>query len=208
MDPVSESVGAAVGDLDRQTRLARSTRPGQGHQPTRAQQLHQLSTLALAPHKTGDLRRHVVCSRVQGAQRWEVSRYARRNQLEQPLRVLEVLQPVLTEIAQCGSQRQGRCGQCTGSVRQHYLSTVAGVGDPRCAMRVEPDVVPVQQPPLPTVNAHPYAHHRIRRPPVFRQPALPVECCAHCGRRIDEHIEQRIPLRAHLHTGRAERFAQ
>ncbi len=62
MDPISEGIDAAVGDLDRQTRLARATRPSQGYQPARAQELHQLIKLALATHKASDLRRQVELS--------------------------------------------------------------------------------------------------------------------------------------------------
>ena len=164
MDPVSESVDAAVGYLDRQTRLACATRPGQGYQAARVQKLHQLITLALAAHETSDLRRQVVLSLLQGAQRWKVGRHALRDQLEYAFGALEILQPMLAEIAQRGFRRQSGSGQCMGSVGQHYLPAVGDVGDPRRAMYVEANVVTVQQPPLATVNTHPHSHRRIRRP--------------------------------------------
>ena len=179
MDPVSESVDAAVGDLDRQTGLASATRSGQGYQPAGAQELNQLITLTLATDKTSHLCRKVVLSRLQGMQRWKVGWQVGHDQLEHPFGALEILQPVLAEIAQRGFRRQPGSGQHMGGVGQHYLPAVAGVGDPRRAMHVESDVVPVQKPPLATVNAHPHPHRRICRPLVLRQPALPVECCTH-----------------------------
>ena len=108
MDPISEGVDASIGHLDRQTRLARATRPGQGYQPALPQKLHQLIAFSLATDKAGDLCRQIVFSGIEGAQRWEVGRYARRDQLEQPLGTLKVLQAMLAEIAQRGFRPSSR----------------------------------------------------------------------------------------------------
>ena len=57
------------------------------------------------------------------------------------LGAIEVLQPVLTEIAECNVRRQLVSDQLARGARDQYLTTMAGRADPRRAMHIQSDVI-------------------------------------------------------------------
>ena len=100
-DAVGEVVDAVRGDLQREARLAGAARRRSASPAatSREQDLH-LRHLPLAADEAGQLERQVVGARVERPERREVGRQVRREQLEDPLRADEVLQPVLAQVAQ------------------------------------------------------------------------------------------------------------
>ena len=128
--PAVVVVRGRCGSLQREPRLAAATGPGQRHQPDvgAAQQGRNLVDLPLAAEERR--RRNRKVRLVQRLQRREVF----RPELEETLRRAQVLQPVQAEVADVGAGEVGR------RLREQHLPAVAGGGDPRRPVHVEPHV--------------------------------------------------------------------
>ena len=64
----------------------------------------------------------------------------------------DVLQPVLTQIPQSDAVGQVVLDHGPGGVREQYLPAVAGGGDPRGPVDVDPDVVTPAEDTLPVCS--------------------------------------------------------
>ncbi len=120
--------------------------------------------------------------------RREVGGEIGRHKLEQVLGVDQILQTVLSEVADRGGPRQ----QGHRLRRQQDLSAVGGRADPRRTMHIQTHVVVPAEHGFAAVQTHPHAHPPTVRPGLSRQDALRVGRAEHgraCGR---ERGEDRI----------------
>src|SRR3954453_23270573 len=91
------------------TGLAHTTwsRNGQETDVFTAGEVHNLRNLLLATEERRQLHGEVVRSCGQASNRWEAGLQVWVKQLEDPLRLIEIAQRMLTEVAQAGMRRQG-----------------------------------------------------------------------------------------------------
>jgi hypothetical protein len=101
-DTVLEPVDLVRRRLQSQTRLANPSGPGQRQQPdaVRVEQVANGAQLDLAAEELRRLRREVVGALAEGRERRQVALELGMRQLEDVLRLREVLEPVLAEVAQ------------------------------------------------------------------------------------------------------------
>ena len=166
-----------------EARLAGPTRAGERQQADvrpRDQRLHFLQlTLPAEKRRCGDREIRLV-QRLQG-------RKVGVAELVEPLRCGEVLQAVLTEIAEAVV-----AGEVARRLAEEDLAAVAGCGDPSRAVDVQPDVALIGDHRLTRVQSHSNAH----RTAVERLPAI-----GGCCERIldpDERNEEGVALGIHL----------
>ena len=182
-DTVVVVVCGGSGSLQREPRLAASTRAGQCHQPdvTSPHESREMVDLLLATEKRR--RRNGQVRLVQRLQRRE--RF--RPELEEALRRAQVLQAMQAEIAHLGA------GEVGGRLGQQHLTAVPGSRDPRGTVHVKPDVALVGPKRLPRVQAHPHPHWSAC------QADLRIRGSRHCIGRTPERNEESVALRVDLH---------
>ena len=91
------------------------------------------------------LRRNSTSSVFSGA---ELARQPVDHQLVEPLRLVEILQPPLTEIEDRHAGRQVLLGELLRRRGEQHLAAVPGRPDPRRAMHADPDVALAAAPRL------------------------------------------------------------
>ena len=132
-DPVGEVVGGGGRDLQRQTRLADATRPGERQQPRPAQQPERLLELVASSDEGRQLGRQIVRPGVDRMERREFRRQIDGHHLGEPLGGEQVLEAVLAEIAQLegaiGTGRRPVLAPCPRSRSGRHWPR------PRCAPR-------------------------------------------------------------------------
>jgi hypothetical protein len=171
VDAVREPGQQAAGGLQREARLARPAGAGEGDQPhvVVAEQLGDRAQVRLAPDERGGDRRQVGHRR-QAARGPVVLRDPRPGQLVEPLRPLQVLQPVPAEVLEGQPGRVGR--RAPGLVGDEDLAAVGGRADPGHPVQVEPDVVVLDHRRGAGVHAHAHAQLDPARPGLAGQPGL------------------------------------
>ena len=183
--------------VEREARLAGAARSGERHEAYvfgREQRLERLQLIGSPDERRrlcGKVRRAVL----QRPQRWEVGVEARREELVQPLRLRQVLQAVLAEVARLG------VGEISRRLGEHDLAAVRRRADAGGAVDVEADVAAADERRLSRMEAHPDADGQsVER-------ALPGGCGLDGVVRAVEGVEQRVALRVHL-MARGERIPQ
>ena len=86
-----------------------------------------------------------------------------------------------------------------GGVGEDDLAAVGRGGDPRGPVHVDADIVVSAPHPLPGVKSHPDPHAGARGPVVGGQAPLDGHRGPDRPRRVGEHKEEGVPLRADLH---------
>jgi hypothetical protein len=192
VDTVREVADDVGRSLDREACLARPARPGESEQPTlAAQQLGDVCYLTLSTDERAGRPREVrVRDRLQRRKR-------HIPELEDPDRLVEVLQPVLSQIADLAVELLAR------RLREQHLASVTAGGDPGGEMNVETDVALLCDCGRTRVQAHPDAN----RPAAERR--LGVRSRGDGLACVFEDDEERVALRADLDPAVCrERLAQ
>ena len=115
-DAVGEVLEHLGGDLEGKPGLARATRTDEGQQlgVVTPQQVDDLSHLLLPTQERGRLAGEVLRSGVHGSEGRKVSRQVGMDQVVHPLRLQQIAQPVLPEVAQFGCPQAARHGSVAG----------------------------------------------------------------------------------------------
>ncbi len=156
------------GGLQPEPGLARASRPGERQQAhvLPPQSLGDRGQLALAPDQRRGQDGQVRGSVLERAQRRELARQPLDHELREPLRPGQVLEPVLTEVAQRDPVRQLVLDQLARRLRDHHLPAVTGRADPRGARHVEADVARQSDGRFARVDPDPDRQLRRRRLPL------------------------------------------
>ncbi len=182
-----------------QAGLARAPRPGEGQQPAAGKLLQHAGQLAPPADEGGERHRQAHRRGAQGARRREVPVQAGSGQLEQQLRLVEVLQPVGPQLAQAQLRADAGTGQPGAGGGDQHLPAVGGRGDAGRPVHVQAQVAVPAQEPLAAVQADAHAQGGPRGPAFRRQEALGFRGRAQSGRRRGEHVEQAVPAFSRLH---------
>jgi len=201
----------AACDLEAEPRLAGAARPGKRQQAAPLEELADLTDLALAAEEGRQARRQIVRDRVEGRDRRKVAGQIGDDELPQMLRMLDVPEPMLAEVAQLDLLGKSPTDQGAGGVREQHLSPVRDIGDAAGAMDMEPDVSIGPDAGLAGVQAHAHADGDARRPGLRVQRALRRDGRGHPARRRGEHDEKGVSFRPDLdatlhHEGRAQQL--
>ena len=196
--PVDERRPQLLGRSDREAGLARPTRAGQRHEPVLAHERDELLDLTLAPDQACQRLGQVAAPRVEGADRREVGREPIDHELVEPFLAIEVLEPVVAEVAHIHSGGQGATRERLRLRRQQHLAAVRRRGDAGRPMDVEPDVVVAAPAALAGVDPDPDLDDRAVRPIGSCQRLLDGDRGPdRAGRRREDH-EERVALGADL----------
>ena len=200
---------SASGDLEAEARLPGAARPGEGQQAVIRQQSADGVDLRVAAEERRQAGRKVVRRRVEGADRGEVVQQPTDDELPEALRMLEVLEPVLAEVAQLDAVGEGVLHQRAGRVRQQHLPAVRDARDAAGPVDVEADIGLRRQAGLAGVQADADPHLGVLGPRLRRQRTLGVDRRRDRGRCRRERGEERVALGADLvATARREGGAQ
>src|SRR5262249_47337777 len=144
------------GDLKPEPSLPHPARAGEDEEARLGllEKTPDLEDLALAPDEGRGLHREVVGKTVQGAKRGELRDETRGHELEDTLRPLQILEPVLAEVLQVSGRRQALPRELGGARPEQDLSSVGGVGEPRAAVERGAEVVIALTLDLTRVQAH------------------------------------------------------
>jgi hypothetical protein len=140
-DPIRVVLEELSGELQGQTGLAAAGRPREREQPRARQQAPQLVDLALPADEARRLERQVVGQELQRAERREVARQPRVQQLIDLLRPLQVLETGLAQVPQRGSVREAVAHQVVDRLREEGLAPVADREQPGGAVQDRTEVV-------------------------------------------------------------------
>jgi hypothetical protein len=175
-DAVFEVVGGVGGNLQGEPGLAGSTRANQRDQAMLAEERAGLLAFALASHQRRRLYGQV------GEVECPKWREVCVSELVQVLRSREVLQPVLTEVAQVDVDEACRRG------RQDYLTTMSSRADASCSVDVDTDVPLVGDERLSRVDPDSYSDLPVRHR------GLALDRCGHGVACFREGEEERVSL--------------
>ena len=187
-----DAVGVVLDDLrrrlQRESRLAGARRAGQRQQPhvLAAEQVRDRRELALAADQQRRLHREVRRPALERAQRREGLPEPVFDELVEPYRPAEVLQPVLAQV----TDGVLVADEVAGGLGEQHLTAVPGSADPCGPRHVEPDVSRLSDPRLTRVEAD--AHLE----PVLG--ALDLHSRCDRVRRPRERGEERLALRVDL----------
>ncbi len=199
-DPTGVVTERAAGNLKAESRLARASGPGQREQPVIAKQLADLGDFAVTSEEAGKPGRQIVRSGVERAQSGKVVLHAGDDELPEMLGMLEVLQPMLAEVAQIDTIRQRLAQQRPRRRRDQDLPAMADARDAAGPMDVEADVGLRREARLPGMETDPDADFAALRPRLGGQRALRPHGCRHGAGRGREGHEEGVALGADLHA--------
>jgi hypothetical protein len=124
-------------------------------------------------------------------------------ELEDPLRPVEVLQAMLSEVQELDTGRKLFLDELTGGAREKDLTAVTGGADTGCTMDAEADVALPADGRLGCVDADADAYLLSMGPRVVRERALRQEGRGDGVLRAGEGDEERVALRVDLVTARS-----
>ena len=110
----------------------------------------------------------------------------------------EVLEPMLSKVANAQPGPEPGPDQPGRRVRQQDLSAVRRIGDPRGAVHVDADIPLAAAVPTARVQAHANTDRRPVGPGVRRERPLRLDRRDHAFHGLTEHREERIAVRADL----------
>ncbi len=205
-DAIPERLQQLGGGLERQAGLAGAARADQGHEPALLEPLLDLVKLAPAPHEAGQLAGQVGGERRQRADRRELGRQPRVDNLENPKRLGDVPEPMVAQIAQLRAGRQGGTGQLGRRRTDQHLPAVRGVPHPGAAVDGRPEVITVAKLGLAGVERHPHADFEAGRPRLASERLLDLDGGRHGVAGPREHGEDAVALVARPDHGPASTF--
>jgi hypothetical protein len=122
-------------------------------------------------------------------------------ELKQVLRPIQVLEPVLTEVADIDPIRWASVEQeGTRRLREEDLTAMTSRADSRCTVNIQPDVARCHQSRLSSVDADTYARLHAGRPLMAGERALDRDGRFHSVLRSQEDGERRVTLRVDVVT--------
>ena len=131
----------------------------------------------------------------------EVARKSGDVELEQVLRIDEVLEPVRAQVPNGHAIGQPSLHERASAFRDDDLSAVGGRGDARRAMDVESDVIPAFDASLSCKQAYPHADDDAVRPGCLGEPLLGLYGRRDGRRRVPERHEEGVALGPLFHAG-------
>ena len=140
----------------------------------------------------------VVGARVQGPGRRKFRRQTGDDEIVKMLKMQDVLQPVLAQVAQRDPHRERVLHQAAGCSRNDDLSAMGCVGDASGSMHVHAHVMGTADDPLTGVEAHADPHPRALGPIVGLKVALGHHGGVDCALRTCEGGEKRVAGGVHL----------
>ena len=197
---VGMTVEPFPGDLEREPGLARAAGAGQREQAGAVQQVIDLHDLGRSADEGRSQRGQVRSPRIQRTQCREVGVEPVDRQIVQMLRAIEVLEPVDAQVAERHALRERVRQERPRRFGDHDLTAVTRGSDACCMIDVDPDVIVATQDPVAAVHAHPDADLAAVGPGVGRQSSLRRHRCSDRSTRGREDREERVTLRADLHT--------
>jgi hypothetical protein len=195
-DAVRKLLQQVGGELQRQAGLAGAARPGQRQQThlAAAEQRPRPRQLPRTADERRRLHRQVRRPVLERPRRRELRAQTTRQQLVDPLRLREVLQPVLAQVAQRQLGQRRLVQQLARRLREQHLTTVGSRPDAGGAMHVEPHVIVGRKRRSPGVDAHPHPHARRAGPDLPLHRALRLRSSVHRVLGAPEHHEERVAL--------------
>ncbi len=109
---------------------------------------HDVLDLAVTTDQAGQRLRQVAAPGIERADRREVCGESVDHELVEPLLAVQVLEPVVAEIAHIDPARQAATGERLGLRRQQYLPAMGRPRDAGRPVDVEPDIVVATAPPV------------------------------------------------------------
>ena len=193
--PAGMTIGGFGGALEREPRLSAAPGAGQRDQPVVLDELGELGELRLAGDERRQLHRQVVRECVQREQRREPIREIRVTQLPHPLRTTETFEPVRAEIAQHHAVGQTIDHEIVRGARQHGLSAMGGVPEPRTADdRGALVVARIAKIDLTRVERHPDPHLRRLGPGLLAERPLHIQSRRERFGRLRERGDDTVAL--------------
>src|SRR4051812_25342393 len=113
---------------------------------------------------------------IEGLERRKVGGDGRDNDLEELLSMLEVLQPMCSQVAQQDAIRQVVYNDAMGRIGEQHLPAMADCTNARCAMNVQTEIVIATPLRLAGVQADAGRQAGALRPRVIRESALDLRC--------------------------------
>ncbi len=123
-----------------------------------------LRQLVLPPHEAGGDRWEIVRNGIEGVEDRELLLQPGDDQLEDRLRLRQVLEPVLPKVAECQVIGDSPLRQHRGRLGEHRLPAVGGGGDPSGPMDVDSHVVVATENPVAGVHPDARPHGELIRP--------------------------------------------
>ena len=134
------------GDLERQSRLARPAGARQRQEARAVEQAEPVPDLLLAPDECRELHREVVRDEVQRSERREVRRAILDDELEDPLRLREILEPMLSQVSHRHILGHAVAGEDLGRFGNQHLAAMRSGANPSGTMHIKSRVVTVCAP--------------------------------------------------------------
>ena len=128
-------------DLERPPGLATAAGAGQGQDRRTGKELPDRRHFRPAADEARGLTRQVVGERLQRAQRLALHGRPRKNELEDPLRFLQVLQPVRAQIPQGRAVLERRPRAARGRLREEDLAAMPGGQQSRHTVQGRAEVI-------------------------------------------------------------------
>ena len=197
---VVEPLDELRGCLHRETRLSGPAGARQRQEACLplAEPARDLRELALTADQP--MRRHRKVGRAvaERFQRRKPGVQAIDHEVVETLRLAQVFQSMLAEVAQRHGTRKVVADEVGRRLRHEHLSSVAGAHHARGAVYVEAHVVVTGEKRLSRVETHSHAQHSSFRPAMGGMPALDLRRRGHAIARLAKRAQERVPVRADL----------
>ena len=188
----------AARHLEAEARLPGAAGPGERQEPVVGQQCRDLADLSRPSEEGRQPGRQVVRHRVERPDRREVALEILDNQLPEPLGLIEILEPMDTEISELGALGERFPDEGARRVGEEHLAAVPDAGDAAGAVNVESDVPLGAEAGLAGVHAHPDPDLDVVRPRLAGERALRGNGGRDRSGRRWKGDEEGVPLGPHL----------
>ncbi len=193
-DTIRVSAQAFRGDLQCQARLPGAAWTGQRDEAGTFQEIADGGDLRVPADEAGELGGQVIWPGIERAKRRELVWQTVDLELEEVLRLGQVLEAVRSKAAHAHAVRQSLLDKSARRVGYDDLAAVPCGGDPRGAVDVEPDVVVAAASPLAGMDSHPNPHLGVCRPGLRSQRALRRDGGGYRPRGVREGYEEAVSL--------------